>query len=276
LCRLKLTITALPSIPIASYCSIERLVLINFSLAQQDHLLNEIGITMKITSTLLLTLISILCFPLTALACTDPVVLVHGNTATPSSWEHTYDLLISEGYSANNIYRPDWGSKTCAACNNHSGSEETPVRQALTDALNNSCSGQIDVIAHSMGATLAAQQIDKLAIASNVDSFVSIAGAFRGLRSCGIYPFNIWSSTCGVNGLSIQSPFLDSIYGQPFANRTYSIKSYIDQIVCSTGFCTVGGIHSSQIWNEDASYTYALGHFGLQTDTAQMQYDLIK
>lgn len=231
---------------------------------------------MKTKSILIITLLGILCFPLTAFACTDPVVLVHGNTASPSSWNNTYNHLLNKGYSPSDIYRPNWGSKNCAACNNHSGSEETPVRQALTDALASSCSGQIDVIGHSMGATLAAQQIDKLAIAANIDSFVGIAGAFRGLRSCGIYPFNIWSSTCGVNGLSIQSPFLDSIYGQPFANRTYSIKSYIDQVVCLGGLCTVGGVHSSQIWNEDASYTYALGHFGLQSDTAAKQYDLIK
>ncbi len=231
---------------------------------------------MKTKSTLIITLLSILCLPLTALACTDPVVLVHGNTASPSSWDNTYNYLLSKGYSPSDIHRPNWGSKFCAACNNHSGSEETPVREALTDALASSCSGQIDVIGHSMGATLAAQQIDKLAIAGNIDSFVGIAGAFRGLRSCGTYPFNIWSSTCGVNGLSIQSPFLDSIYGQPFSNRTYSIKSYIDQVVCLGGLCTIGGIHSSQIWNEDASYTYALGHFGLQSDTAAKQYDLIK
>jgi len=35
---------ALLSIPIASYCSIERLALIYFSYAQQDHKLNETGI----------------------------------------------------------------------------------------------------------------------------------------------------------------------------------------------------------------------------------------
>ncbi|MGB0898280.1 MAG: esterase/lipase family protein, partial [Psychrobium sp.] len=125
---------------------------------------------MKTISTLIITLLGILCFPLTALACTDPVVLVHGNTATPSSWNNTYNYLLNKGYSPSNIYRPNWGSKSCAACNNHSGSEETPVRQALINALANSCSGQIDVIGHSMGATLAAQQIEKLAIAANVDS----------------------------------------------------------------------------------------------------------
>ena len=37
--------SALLSIPIASYCSIERLALIYFSYTQQDYKLNETGIT---------------------------------------------------------------------------------------------------------------------------------------------------------------------------------------------------------------------------------------
>jgi triacylglycerol lipase len=196
--------------------------------------------------------------------------------ATPASWDNTFNLLLSQGYSSTDIYRPNWGSKNCASCNNHSGSEETLVRQAINDAIANSCSGQIDVIGHSMGATLAAQQISKLAAASYVDTFVGIAGAFRGLYSCGIYPFNVWSSTCGYYGLSIQSPFLDSLYGEPLGDKIYSIKSNIDQIVCATGVCVVYGVHSSSIWSEDASFTYSLGHFGLQTDTAQKQIDLIQ
>lgn len=211
-----------------------------------------------------------------ALACKDAVVLVHGNTATPASWDDTYNYLLSNGYSSSEIYKPDWGSKNCAACNNHSGSEETPVRQAIQSALASSCSGKIDVIGHSMGATLAAQQIDKLAVANQVDTFVGIAGAFLGLKSCGYYPFNVWSSTCGSAGLSVGSPFLDSIYNVPLASKVYSIKSYIDQIVCATGSCTVGGVHSSRIANEDGTFSYALGHFGLQTDTAVKQYQLIQ
>jgi pimeloyl-ACP methyl ester carboxylesterase len=209
-------------------------------------------------------------------ACVDAVVLVHGNTASPTSWNNTYNYLLSKGYQAGDIYRPSWGSKTCAACNDHSGSEETPVRNAINAALSNSCTGKIDVIGHSMGATLAAQQIDKLGVASQVDAFVGVAGAFRGLLSCGVYPFNVWNSTCGSKGLSVSNPFLDSLYGVRFGQRVYSIKSNIDQVVCSTGSCLVYGVHSSRIWGENATYTYALGHFGLQTDTAAQQYNLIR
>jgi pimeloyl-ACP methyl ester carboxylesterase len=230
----------------------------------------------SITTTLLILLSITLSVSVFANSCKDAVVLVHGNTADPSSWDNTYNLLLSRGYDSNDIYIPDWGSKYCASCNNHSGSEETPVKQAISSAIANSCTGQIDVIGHSMGATLAAQQITKLAAASYVDAFVGIAGAFRGLWSCGVYPFNVWSSTCGYYGLSVQSPFLDNLYGNPLGNRVYSIKSELDQIICSLGVCNVGNVHSSSIWNEDGSYNYYLGHFGLQTDTAQKQLELIQ
>ncbi|MFQ3237147.1 MAG: triacylglycerol lipase [Paraglaciecola sp.] len=224
-----------------------------------------------------ITFISLaLLIPSLGLACVDAVVLVHGNTANAASWDNTYQYLLSKGYTSADLFRPDWGSKNCTSCNNHHGIEEAPVRQALLSALSESCTGKIDVIGHSMGATLAAQQIDKLAVASSVDTFIGIAGAFRGLWSCGVYPFNLWSSTCGSAGLSVHSPFLDGLYGVPLAAKVYSIKSYIDQIVCANSICTVGGIHSSSIWQEDASYSYALGHFGLQTDTATKQYDLLQ
>ncbi len=206
--------------------------------------------------------------------CIDNVVLVHGNAGSPSDWDNTYDELRSNGYNDDQIFRPSWGSWN-AANNNHSGSEETPVREAITSALNASCTGKIDVIGHSMGVTLAAQQILKLNKSSQVDAFVGVAGAYRGLGTCGTYPWNIWTPTCGRNGLSKSSPFLDWLGNKVIANRIYSIKSYSDQIICGSGTCYVGGVHSSKIPNEIASYTYALGHFGLQTYTASKQVDLI-
>jgi triacylglycerol lipase len=209
-----------------------------------------------------------------ALTCQDPVVLVHGNTGSPSDWDNTYQELQSRGLPAGLIFRPSWGS-SCAACNDHNGAEEWPVAYAIADALDASCTGKIDVIGHSMGATLAAKQIADYDLAGQVDTFVGIAGAFRGLWSCGRYPWNVWNSTCGYWGLSINSPFLNGLDGQPLGSRVYSIKSWIDQVVCATGTCTVGGIHSSRINGETASYTISSGHFGLQSNTANLQANLI-
>lgn len=225
---------------------------------------------MKIIQSLLLMLLTLTA----AAACRDAVVLVHGNGGSSSDWDNTYNELLNRGYSRSEIYRPQWGS-TCVACNNHSGSEEIPVGNALLDAYQNSCSGQVDVIGHSMGVSLAIKQILDLGLENDVDDFVGIAGAVRGLKSCGYYPYHVWSSTCGYWGLSISSPFLNSIYNENFADHVYSIKSWSDQIVCYGG-CTVGGLHSSSIWDEDASFSYILGHFGLQTDTAVKQVDLVQ
>ncbi|MEZ5472306.1 MAG: hypothetical protein R3E90_11025 [Marinicella sp.] len=206
--------------------------------------------------------------------CRDTVVLIHGNGGDAADWNNTYNELINRGYQSSDIFIPKWGS-SCVSCNNHSGSEELPVLDALSNAISQSCTGQIDVVAHSMGVTLGIKTILDSDIASQVDDFVGIAGAVRGLHSCGYYPFNVYTSTCGYWGLSINSPFLSSIYNQSFANHIYSIKSWSDQVVCLGG-CTVGGIHSSSIWGEAATYTYYLGHFGLQSYTATKQVDLIQ
>lgn len=207
--------------------------------------------------------------------CVDNVVLVHGNTGSPSDFNNTRNTLLARGYSSSQIFRPSWGS-SCAACNDHLGSEEAPVENSMIDAIASSCTGRIDVIGHSMGATLAARVIDRVGMKNYVDSFVGIAGAFRGLRSCGTYPFNIWTSTCGSWGLSVNSPFLNGISGHRFGSRMTSIKSYYDEIVCSTGICTVGGVHSSSISGENATVTYTWGHYGLLWYTSSKQADLIQ
>lgn len=209
-------------------------------------------------------------------ACRDAVVLVHGSTGRPADFDATYAALRSRGYLASEILRPDWGSKTCAACNDHDGSEEPPVREALIEAIARSCTGRVDVLAHSMGATLAAREIARYGLAGDVDAFVGIAGAFRGLRSCGTYPYNVANSTCGRWGLSISSPLLDDLHGRRFGARMFSIKSYYDQVVCFGGVCTVGGIHASSIAGEAASYTYTYGHFGLLMSTVDRQVALIQ
>jgi pimeloyl-ACP methyl ester carboxylesterase len=211
-----------------------------------------------------------------AAQCRDNVVLVHGNAGQPADFNNTVSELKQRGYTNAQIFRPAWGSRTCPACNDHQGSEETPVLDAMIDAIASSCTDRVDVIGHSMGVTLAGRVIKRNGLRSSVQSFVGIAGAVRGLWSCGTYPYNVWTSTCGSWGLSVSSPFLDDLYGTRFADRMHSIKSWSDQIVCSTGVCTVGGVHSSSIWNENSSTTYVLGHFGLLSQTASRQADLIQ
>ncbi len=207
-------------------------------------------------------------------ACLDNVVMVHGNTGYPSDWNNTVSTLKSRGYTDSQIYRPSWGSKICAACNDHSAANTSPVKSSMQAALAASCTGKIDVVGHSMGVTLAMKAINELGYSSRVNSFVGIAGAQHGLNSCGVYPWNVATPTCGSNGLSIDSPLINSVKGKRYGAKMYSIKSWIDEIVC-IGSCYVWGSHTSNIDGQNATYDFALGHFGLKDYTTSTQADLI-
>lgn len=209
-------------------------------------------------------------------ACVDQVLFVHGNTGSPSDWNNTKSYLQGKGYSTSQMTFANWGSKSCAACNDHSGSELTSVKNAVNSAISASCTGKIDVIGHSMGVALAAKAVLDLGKNGKVDSFVGIAGAWKGLNSCGVYPFNVASTTCGRYGLSISSDVMDQLAGKRMGARRYSIKSYYDQIVC-LGSCYVYGTHTSNLDGQNGSSTFNyLGHFGLQSSTASTQYSRIK
>ena len=207
-------------------------------------------------------------------ACLDNVVLVHGNTGSPSHWNDTVSTLKGRGYLASQLYLPNWGSKTSAGSNDHGAANTTVVKNSITAAYAASCTGKIDVIGHSMGVTLAMKAINELAYAGRVNSFISVAGAQHGLNSCGVYPFNVANATCGADGLSIDSPLIKSVRGKRYGAKMYSIKSWIDEIVC-IGSCYVYGSHTSNVDLQNASYDYSLGHFGLVTYTTTGQANLI-
>lgn len=207
-------------------------------------------------------------------ACLDNVVLVHGNAGYPGDWGATVSVLKRHGYLDSQIYRPDWGSKFNPAANDHGAADIKPVKTALFAALAHSCTGKIDVIGHSMGVTLAMKAINELQYAGRISSFVGIAGAQHGLHSCGVYPNNFPTATCGADGLSIDSPLVNSIRGKRYGARMYSLKSFADEIVCIGG-CNVNGSHTSNIDLQDSSVTYELGHYALESETADKQVELI-
>jgi triacylglycerol lipase len=207
-------------------------------------------------------------------ACLDNIVMVHGNTGYPSDWNNTVSTLKSRGYVDSQIYRPSWGSKTNAGSNDHNSTNTNVVKSALQSAKSASCTGKIDVIGHSMGVTLAMKAINELGYSGNVNTFVGIAGAQHGLNSCGVYPYNVISATCGSNGLSINSPLINSVRNKRYGAKMYSIKSWSDEIVC-IGSCLVYGSHTSNVDSQNASYDYVLGHFGLKDYTTSKQADLL-
>jgi uncharacterized alpha/beta hydrolase family protein len=198
----------------------------------------------------------------------EPVVMVHGNTGYPSDFDRSVSYFTSHGWPSSKIFRPSWGSKTCAACNDHCGSEIDTVKSALQSAMNASTTGKIDVMGHSMGATLAAKAIlDKGWGSSQVRTFVGIAGAFRGLNSCTYAT----TTTCGSCGLRYNSNVMNQLANKRWSQKQYAIYSWVDEIVCNCGAgynvtcCYIYGVHTSrpQVLDASTSYsTYPYGHWG--------------
>ena len=209
----------------------------------------------------------------------EPIVLVHGNGGYPSHWDRTVAVLKTSGWTDAMIFRPNWGSKTNPASNAHTSANLDPVKAALKAALAKSTTGKIDVMGHSMGVTLAAKAILDLGYASKVRTFVGIAGAWRGLMSCGVYPYNVWTPTCGSQGLSVGSPLLNELKNKRFGQYQHAIYSWVDEIVCSTGSCLIYGVHSSIPYVYDGGRSYSTvpyGHFGVLYYTESYQRDYAK
>jgi len=202
-----------------------------------------------------------------------PLLFVHGAFHGAWCWDdHFLDYFADRGYHALALnLRGHGGSPSSLPINSCSVLDYVEDVSTVADRLPTAPV----VIGHSMGATLAAHVIDRIGASGSVNTFIGIAGAFRGLYTCGIYPYNVANSTCGSWGLSIGSPLLNGLAGRRFGARMYSFKSYSDEINCATGVCIVYGVHTSQIQGETGSYTFPYGHYGLLWYTASQQVGLL-
>lgn len=147
------------------------------------------------TNSMAVAVMCALSLPFAALAAAsvDSVVLVHGTPGARKDFARTVRELKRRGCLGSQIHGPHWGYRTCPACNDHQGTEEESARSLARFQARD---GRMDVIAHSMGATLLARQVGKFASASTLD--VGIAGAFGG-------------GACGAWGLSEGSPLLHGL-----------------------------------------------------------------
>ncbi len=211
----------------------------------------------------------------------EPVVMVHGNTGSPSDWNRTVSYLKNNGWTDSKIIRPSWGGSN-AANNDHCGSEINAVKSALQSALSKSTTGKIDVMGHSMGATLAAKAILELGYQNKVRTFVGIAGAFRGLNSC---TYTSYLPTCSTScGLHYNSNTLKALKNKRWAQKQYAIYSWVDEIVCNGGagynmaYCYIYGVHSSRPHVLDGAYSKNVapyGHWGIMKYTESKQKDYL-
>ena len=242
----------------------------------------------------------------------QPVIFIHGNSdkaigtgsAGQTGWSASIEYFQSKGYKPSELYATTWGPASAAmsAYQYHSKTNVMKVRKFIEAVKAYTGAAKVDIIAHSMGVTLARKAIlggyatDALEngeyyigppLTSSVDTFVGIAGANLGLTSC--YQTGTTTYTCGnTNGLypgymtaygvSGRSNFLDNLLGQKGFEGAYrySIYSTADEIVGYGG--VVYGGYTSQLPGQTGEKRYSsapYGHFGSKDLTQAVQYGMV-
>ena len=236
----------------------------------------------------------------------QPVVFVHGNsdraagesTQGPVGWTAVIRQFLAAGYTPAELYATTWGPADPEKAGDqvHSADHVQRIRAFMEAVLAYTGAERLDVIAHSMGVTLARRAIlggnlDGHALGppltGQIDTFVGIAGANRGLTAC---YFARQSPTCsnqdgffpgyaffwGVTGLS---DFLRELNAQSVfeGSHVYSIWSRADQVIGFGGL--VYGKYTSRIPGQDGEKVYdryPYGHFCVRDLSARVQLEMVR
>lgn len=243
----------------------------------------------------------------------QPVIFIHGNGDSAlgtgvvgmTGWNASLAYFQSKGYRSSELYATTWGpaDPLQSALQYHSRSHLERVRAFIQAVKAYTGASKVDVVAHSMGVTLARKAIqggaghDSLgggaynlgaALTSSVDAFVGIAGGNRGLVAC--YLSGPTTPTCGnTNGL--YPGYLVGLYG-PFGvselltglNATsryegsyrFSIWSTVDEVIGYGNL--VYGRYTSQIPGQTGEKRYGAvpyGHFGCKDQTGAVQWKMV-
>ena len=241
----------------------------------------------------------------------NPVVFVHGNADSAlgvgggstlyTGFTASVDYFTTHGYTMAELYGTTWGnaSELETANQEHSRAYVLGLRTFLQAVLAYTGASKVDVIAHSMGVTLArgailgGKQIDSkgsysigASMGPSVDTFVGISGGNLGLTTCfyftttdtcsavdGFYPGTDIFGT--VSGLSTYLGKLNALAGGEGSYR-YSIWSQADEVL--GGEDLVWGTPTSEIPKETGEVvydSYPYGHVGAKDLTGAVQLSLV-
>lgn len=242
----------------------------------------------------------------------DPVIFVHGNSdkalgssATQSGWTASRNWFLDHGYSGAELYATTWGPADAnqASQQEHSRKHVLALRAFVQAVLAYTGAQKVDIIAHSMGVTLARKVVLGGAatdpndggdydvgapLTDQVDAFVAIAGANLGLVSC--FQTAASTPTCGaVNGLYPgafvgmqvvgRSSFLENLLeASAFEGAfRYALWSSVDEVIGYGNL--VYGKPTSRLPGQTGEITWATapyGHFGLKDLTGKEQLALVR
>ena len=192
----------------------------------------------------------------------DPIIFIHGNSDRALGdgrlgWDSQISYYLAAGYTPAELYATTWGpaDSRYAAEQSHSSIYLKRLRAFIMAVLDYTGAERIDLIAHSMGVTLARKIIkggtgidDEFGrydlgppLTNRIDTFVGIAGANQGLAGCA---FTSGIETCNEDdgfypggfswGFPIQrSDFLRDLDRLPSREGRYvfSIWSPNDEII---------------------------------------------
>lgn len=138
-----------------------------------------------------------------------PVVFLAGNGDHAAIWSRkastgkasALSTLRAAGWNACELFGLEWLSPSDLATPQlvfHTGRRAARVRAFLADVRHYTGFAQLDVVAHSMGATLALHALEEPAQSAGVRRIVLISAGLRGLASClAAGPMNPLATTCG-------------------------------------------------------------------------------
>lgn len=156
-------------------------------------------------------------------ACTaarTPVIFVHGNGDEARNWDFppstggrsVYEEFRAAGYNDCELFGINWLSpseRSNPQLNYHQPSKARLLRDFLRDVEAYTGASRVDVVAHSMGVTVALHGIDYGGLWGSVRRFIGISAGLRGLASCGYVGYaNPFVTTCGS-----QNVFDSNVFG---------------------------------------------------------------
>lgn len=196
----------------------------------------------------------------TCTAVKTPIVFLHGNGDEARNWDYpsstgvlsVYDEFKAAGYNDCELFGINWLSsseKGAPQSNYHKAAKAILIRDFIQAVKTYTGKSQVDVIAHSMGATVGMHGIDYGNLWGSVRKFVSISAGLRGLASCLWMGYaNPYATTCGSQNVfdsntfgfypNYNSRMADGGFRDRPSGKTtqfYSLRAGTnDQITCST------------------------------------------
>jgi pimeloyl-ACP methyl ester carboxylesterase len=230
-----------------------------------------------------------------------PIVFLHGNGDEAKNWDYppstgvlsVYDEFKAAGYNDCELFGLTWLSsseRSAPQLNYHNPTRAAMVRDFIKAVKTYTGKSQVDVIAHSMGVTVAIHAADYGSLWGSVRKFIGISGGMRGLASCYWAGYaNPFITTCGS-----QNVFNSNIFGfypnvlpgynpkmgdggyrdKPSGKATqfYTLRAGTnDQIACSTLSYYTGCGDTAKF--DSSSSVKAQLNVGRGSTAAQLDYD---